>query len=238
MSVDTRGRDASQRARAAVERIDLPDASALVMRRRRRQQTRIAVIGVASVLVASVGLLAVIESGNRPARSPQVQVQPTVAPSSMAKIEFRDVRLIVPLTGSLAGPSCPAPSALFSPPDGEMFADRTGTTCYILGPVLLTGAGIDGTSATYDAALSEWIVDIKWHGDEFVSKIARPFVGQQIANVSDGIVQSTPTINPGVTGNDLEISGNLSRADAINLAASIMGVAPSAVHVETSGGAP
>lgn len=238
MSVDTRGREASQRAFAAVDRIDVPDASAVVMSRRRRHRTRVAVVGVTSILVATAGLLAVIHSVTGPPRSTQVQVQPTTPPISKAKIEFREVRLTVPLTGSLAGESCPAPETLFSPPDGEMLADRTGRTCYILSPVLLTGAGIDSASAAYDAASSQWMVDMKWDNDDFLTKIARPFVGKQIAIVSDGIVQSTPTINPGITGSNIEISGNFSRTDAINLASSIMGIASSAVHVETSGGTP
>ena len=51
--------------------------------------------------------------------------------------------------------------------------------------------------------------------------------------MSGGIVQSAPTINPGIGGRDVEISGNFSRTEAINLAAMTMGIAPSAVHVES-----
>jgi preprotein translocase subunit SecD len=238
MSVDTRGREASQRALAAVDRIHVPDASELVMSRRRRQLTRIAVLGVASIFVVTAGLLSVIDSVSGPARTQRVQVRPTTPSIAKAKIEFREVRLTVPLTGSLAGESCPAPATLFSAPEGEMFADRTGKVCYILSPVLLTGAGIDSASAAYDAASSQWLVDMKWDNDEFLTKIARPFVGKEIAIVSDGLVQSTPTINPGITGSNIEIGGNFNRTDAINLAAAIMGVASSAVHVDISGATP
>ena len=79
---------------------------------------------------------------------------------------------------------------------------------------------------------------MKWDNDDFLTKIARPFVGKQIAIVSDSIVQSTPTINPGITGSNIGISGNFGRTGAVNLASSIMGIASSAVHVQKHPAAP
>ena len=157
MSVDTRGREASQRAFAAVDRIDVPDASAVVMSRRRRHRTRVAVVGVTSILVATAGLLAVIHSVTGPPRSTQVRCSRPRRRSRRRRSSSREVRLTVPLTGSLAGESCPALQHFFSPPDGEMLREPTGRTCYILSPVLLTGASIDSSAAYGAASCNGWL---------------------------------------------------------------------------------
>ena len=45
-----------------------------------------------------------------------------------------------------------------------------------------------------------------------------PYVGKQVAIELDGVVQSAPTINPGITGQDVTISGNFTRKQAHDLA--------------------
>jgi hypothetical protein len=52
----------------------------------------------------------------------------------------------------------------------------------------------------------------------------------------DDVVQSAPLINPGIAGRDIEISSNLSKTDAVALAAKLRGVDPSGVRVETNSG--
>ena len=158
---------------------------------------------------------------------------PTVEPAPKASLEFRAVRLTVPIPASQAGKGCPRSSRPSSPPAGELFGDRTGKACYILGPVLLTGSGIQEASAGYDQATQQWSVNVRWRDNEFLTKIAGPLVGKEVAIVSGGIVQSAPTINPGISGRDVEITGDFSRTDAINFAAMTMGIPPSAVRVKS-----
>jgi preprotein translocase subunit SecD len=78
-------------------------------------------------------------------------------------------------------------------------------------------------------------VDLHWGNDDFLKKIAQPLINKEVAIVLDGLVVSTPVINRGITGRDVEITGAISRAEAINVAASIMGIAPSQVRIDTSG---
>jgi preprotein translocase subunit SecD len=226
VNVDERGRDAASRVVAAVEKLEVPDPSAVVVRRRHRRRTRIAFAGVATVLAVAGGALAVINVVSEPSQSRQVQVQPTtpISPQTTPLFDLREVLLTVPMTGSNTTGACPDPASLSSPPAGQMFADRTGQNCYILGPTVLTGSGIDSASAHYDAASSQWLVTLRWRDPELQTKLAGPLRDGRIAIVSDGIVQSTPTIYSGIFDyRDVDIRGNFSRTDAITLAARIMG---------------
>ena len=54
--------------------------------------------------------------------------------------------------------------------------------------------------------------------DDFLRKIARPLVGRLVAIELDGVVESAPEINPGITGRDVEISGSFTEREAKDLA--------------------
>jgi preprotein translocase subunit SecD len=92
--------------------------------------------------------------------------------------------------------------------------------CYLLGPAILTGKSVTSASASYgqDSNGNGWGVDVTFKGNDFVQKIAQPYVGKQIAIDLDGLVQSAPTINSGITGNKVRISGSFSQGQAKDLA--------------------
>jgi preprotein translocase subunit SecD len=89
--------------------------------------------------------------------------------------------------------------------------------CYFVGPTLLNGRRVSTASAQYDSGQG-WLVLVKFRGDDFVKDVATPEVNKQVAIVLDGVVQSAPTINPGITGKTVQITGNFSQSDAKNLA--------------------
>jgi len=92
------------------------------------------------------------------------------------------------------------------------------TLCYTLGPVLLTGHNIGSALARRNLTTSAWSVDDHFANNDFVEKVAAPYLNKQIAIVFDGFVLSAPTINPGITGRDVTISGLFSAAAARDLA--------------------
>lgn len=99
--------------------------------------------------------------------------------------------------------------------------------------MLSTGAAIDSAKVQYDSGRSQWAVGVHFGNDDFVTKVAKPMVNKTIAILLDGVVQSAPTVHAGVTGRDIEISGGDSgytRAAAVLVAASIIGIAPSKVR--------
>jgi len=119
---------------------------------------------------------------------------------------------------------------------GTVLFDRRHQYCYfVVGPVLLTGAAVESATVVYDPTESEWAVDLHWSNNDFLTKIAHPQVNKIVAIVLNGVVQSAPVINPGITGRDVEITSAYSRAQAVNAAASIMGIAPSKVRVDATG---
>jgi preprotein translocase subunit SecD len=90
--------------------------------------------------------------------------------------------------------------------------------CYLLGPSLLNGRNISSAKAQYDTNTSTYVTDITFKNNDFVEKVAQPYVNQQVAIELDGIVQSAPTINPGITGKSVQISGDFSKGEAEDLA--------------------
>jgi preprotein translocase subunit SecD len=98
-------------------------------------------------------------------------------------------------------------------------ADKHGKhqLCYVLGPTLLTGRNI-GKAAKFLDPNNGWQVDVTFKNDDFVKKVAGPMVNKNVAIVLDGIVQSAPTINPGITGRNVTISGTFSEQEAGDLA--------------------
>src|SRR5205085_4365705 len=109
-----------------------------------------------------------------------------------------------------------------SPPDTDaarqvVLADRDRNLCFVLGPAVLTGASIEASGTTYDPNQG-WLATVKFRNNDFIDKVAKPYVSKEIAIELDGIVQSAPTVQPGITGRDVEISGQFTKSEAQNLA--------------------
>jgi preprotein translocase subunit SecD len=96
--------------------------------------------------------------------------------------------------------------------------DLNHTACYSLGPTILTGRGVGTASAVIDTTTAAWIVNVHFKNNDFVTKVAVPYVNKQVAIELDGVVQSAPTINPGITGQDVTISGTFTSKQAHQLA--------------------
>ncbi|MDQ1457349.1 MAG: preprotein translocase subunit SecD [Actinomycetota bacterium] len=96
--------------------------------------------------------------------------------------------------------------------------DLNRTACYALGPTILTGRNVGTATAVVDTTTAAWIVNVHFKNDDFVKKVATPYVNKQVAIELDGIVQSAPTINSGITGRDVTISGQFTSKQAHQLA--------------------
>jgi len=96
--------------------------------------------------------------------------------------------------------------------------DTTRTYCYVLGPTILTGRNVGSATAVVDQTTAEWIVNVHFKNNDFVKKVAEPYVGKQVAIELDGVVQSAPTINQGITGQNVTISGTFTDKQAHQLA--------------------
>jgi preprotein translocase subunit SecD len=185
------------------------------------------VLALAGVLVAACSSgsgkpTAVSASTTSTSTTPPTEVSTPTSTRPRATLEFREVRKQLPTSNRACRQPVPA-----------TFSDRGGHFCYILGPALLTGVAIDSAKALYDSGRSQWAVDVHFGNDDFVTKVAEPMVNKTIAILLDGVVQSAPTVHPGITGRDVEISGGNSgytRSAAILVAASILGIAPSTVR--------
>ncbi|MDQ1479070.1 MAG: preprotein translocase subunit SecD [Actinomycetota bacterium] len=99
-----------------------------------------------------------------------------------------------------------------------ILADSKKTACYLLGPTILTGRNVGTATATINPTSAAWEVNVHFKNDDFVKKVAQPYVGKQVAIELDGVVQSAPNINQGITGQDVTISGNFSSKEAHQLA--------------------
>lgn len=91
---------------------------------------------------------------------------------------------------------------------------------YQLGPTLLTGEAVKTADAAYENG--SWGVNVKFTsqgGQDFVNKVATPYIDKQVAIVLDGVVQSAPVINAGITAdNPVRISGSFTQQEAKDLA--------------------
>ncbi len=96
--------------------------------------------------------------------------------------------------------------------------DLNKTVCYLLGATILTGRNVGTASAVVNTQTAAWEVNVHFKNNDFVTKVATPYVNQQVAIELDGVVQSAPTINAGITGQDVTISGSFTSKQAHNLA--------------------
>jgi preprotein translocase subunit SecD len=131
---------------------------------------------------------------------------------------------IPPSTTTTAPPAFPGCAKLIkeSPPDTDaaqqvILADRTQSSCYVLGPALVTGKSVGSSNVIYDSTSSQWATNVHFKNNDFLTKIAGPLVGKQVAIELDGVVQSAPTINPNITGRDVEITGSFTQGEANQL---------------------
>jgi preprotein translocase subunit SecD len=83
---------------------------------------------------------------------------------------------------------------------------------------VLPGTAVSKAVATYDPGQSGWGVDVTYKGNQFVDKIATPYVGKQVAIVLDNAVISDPVIEQGITGSNVRISGKFGEGEAKSLA--------------------
>jgi len=109
-----------------------------------------------------------------------------------------------------------------SPPDTDaapevVLPDRDHQLCYVLGPAVVTGASIESSSTSYDPTQGS-VATVKFKNNDFVDKVAKRYVSMEIAIELDGVVQSAPTIQPGIVGRDIQISGQFTKSEAQNLA--------------------
>ncbi len=96
--------------------------------------------------------------------------------------------------------------------------DLQKNACYLLDPTILTGRNVGTATAVVNSQNAQWEVNVHFKNNDFVTKVATPYVGKQVAIELDGVVQSAPTINPGITGQDITISGSFTSKQAHNLA--------------------
>jgi hypothetical protein len=163
-----------------------------------------------------------------------------------ATLELREVARTGAARVMAGRPSCTgvtlgrSPDAIGSAPTvtGRLVVlpDRNGKTCYELGPALVTGADVASTTVIYDSTTSRWGINLHLANKHFLTRIAQPLVNDAVAVVLNGVVQSAPTINPGITGYDVELVADTrpySRSQAIAVAAAIMGELASAVRVSS-----
>jgi hypothetical protein len=218
---EARARTAAQRAQGEIAMVEIPEAETVVTRRRTQHRARAALAGAAIALVLVGGTVtAVAASHTGSGTHAPVAVQPSV---EKPRLEFREVLQ----DGPVSGAGCSIKGAHPVQPGAPVVRfDRAHTHCYLLGPTLLTGADVDQAQATQDAATGSWSVDVHFKDNEFVTKVAQPYQGKSVAIVVDDVVLSAPTVNPGITDNEVSIAGDFTRLDAIRLASAFLGQAP------------
>ena len=158
-------------------------------------------------------------------------------------LEFREVKFAVSASGVIkaqgpTGSSDQHCSTLVTPPanrrsdtPSEMLYDRPRANCYLLGPDLVPASSVGSASVHFDPSTSSWVVGLGFKNDDFRVKVVRPLSGKRLAVVLAGFVQALPVVDASSTGRTLDVGGGFTRAGALDLAAVIMGVAPSAVKV-------
>jgi preprotein translocase subunit SecD len=99
-----------------------------------------------------------------------------------------------------------------------LLPDLQKTACYLLDPTILTGRGVGTATAVVNPTTAAWEVNVHFKNNDFVTKVATPYVGKQVAIELDGVVQSAPTIDQGITGQDITISGSFTSKQAHQLA--------------------
>ena len=92
--------------------------------------------------------------------------------------------------------------------------DTKNAVCFVLGPTILTGRNVGTADAIVNPSTAAWEVNVHFKNNDFVEKVATPYVGKQVAIELDGVVQSAPNINAGITGQNVTISGSFTSKEA------------------------
>ena len=103
--------------------------------------------------------------------------------------------------------------------------DETGAAKYLLEPVAVDGADIDGASAVLPQNSTSWAVSLSFDGKgtkQFADTTTRLY-GQtpptdQFAIVLDGVVISAPQVNEPILGGTAQITGSFTQQEATDLA--------------------
>lgn len=96
--------------------------------------------------------------------------------------------------------------------------DRTGEALYQLGPAEVTGEAVDTARATFETGEWSVLVEFTDTGSGEWDAMAARYVGQQVAIVLDGVVQSAPVIQEAQFGGSASITGNFGQGEAKDLA--------------------
>jgi preprotein translocase subunit SecD len=161
-----------------------------------------------------------------------------------AELRFRLVQEAIPYAGASAvtnasNATCRDGAAVTPdrPAQPVILPDKDKQLCYLLGPTLLTGRNIGSAAAVVNTSSGQWQVDVHFKDNDFVSKVATPDVGKQVAIVLDGVVQSAPTIQEGISGQNVTITGSFSEKEAQDLAL-VLRYGSLPVHLQFVGGQP
>ena len=164
---------------------------------------------------------------------PIAAVRPEAAASTTAPTTAATTATTAATTATTAKgattPTTAAPAAASTCEDGKKVTADVATTqvllpdlqkslCYGLGPTIMTGRNVGSATAVINSTTAAWTVNVHFKNDDFVKKVAKPYVNKQVAIELDGIVQSAPRIDPGITGQDVTISGSFSSKQAHQLA--------------------
>jgi hypothetical protein len=247
MSLESLAKEATLRAKGDAAMVEVPEVEGVMRERRNRHRAKQAAAGavVVVVLFGAVAAAVALRGSGGNSSHPQIATQPSgastlefrvvggvvpyaypaVAPTTVAPIKSRNGQAVfAAVMTSCANGAAVTPHNKITPTSSFIILpdkpDKNGKhqVCYVLGPRLLDGSGVSKVVVSYDSSQGGYIIDVMFDNDDFVNKVARPELNKQVAIVVDDIVESAPTINPGITGRDVQISGNFTQQEAIALA--------------------
>ena len=193
--------------------VEIPEADAVVGRRRAQHRARNAVAGAVAVVVLGGGVaFAVANTSGSPKGETTHQPTVTTVPTTPAPHAKLELRLVLNTT-----PRAQCPTMKNGSPGSEVLTDNTKTVCYVLGPTIMAEDTASAVAVMNPNA--EWQVNVTFTNDDFLNKVAKPYVGHEVAVVVDNVVYSAPKIDAGITGRDVTIAGTFTEAEARKLAA-------------------
>lgn len=217
--IDTLATEARRKAQGEIAMVEVPQAEQVMGERRRRHTMRNGMAAVAIVAVLGVGIGAAVAAsrGGDTTRKPDVTVAPV---GDRAALHFREVR---------SESDCDGGRPL-TPPGVEALPDARNEKCYVLGPTVMDGTSLADVEATVNPEIAAYELGLRFSNDDFVTKVGGPMVGRRVAIVVDDVVYSAPTINAGITGRSVQVTGDFDRQQVRELAAALRGVDVSQVE--------
>ena len=91
-------------------------------------------------------------------------------------------------------------------------------SCFLLGPTVLTGRNISSAEAHYDPNTAVYVTDIKFRTTTSSRRSRGRTSTSASRSSSTASCSRRPTINPGITGRNVQISGEFSKGEATDLA--------------------